>query len=83
MSRPRSATALRRRTERPMRGASGSARPASQPALLGLQTRLQGSNPRRQQRLVKTLAISIHSAASILLVQALKLSCTAGLPEGS
>ena len=59
MRRPRSATALKRRTERLMRGASGCARPASQPAPVGLQTRLQGSNPRRQQRLVKTLAISI------------------------
>ena len=59
MRHPRSATALRRRTERLIRGASGSARPASQPALLWLQTRLQGSNPRRQQRLVKTHALSI------------------------
>ena len=40
-----------------MRGASGSAGPASQPAPLGLQTCLEGSHPRRQQRLVKTIAI--------------------------
>ena len=42
-----------------MRGASGNASPASQRAPLRLQTRLEGSNPRRQQRLVKTLAINI------------------------
>ena len=42
-----------------MRGASGSAGPASQPALLRLPTRLQGSSPRRQRRLVKISAVTV------------------------
>ena len=59
MSRPGSATALRRRTQRLVRGASGSARPASQPALLGGPAHLEGSSPRRQRRLVKIFAIVV------------------------
>ena len=55
MSRPGSATAprrRRRRTERLMRGASGSARRALQLALLRRPACLEGSRPRRQQRSV-------------------------------
>ena len=67
MSHPGSATALRRRPGRLMRGASGSARPALQPAPLGLPTRLEGSNPRPQQRLVKTIAFSVPLLQAYLL----------------